>query len=248
MTQKRLRPFLLAPHALVLLNNTCLEASFIRYAAASVMKISYCEVCNARVSPEDTSLGAEPYDDTRTIHYCEKHRPVIPATRPKGSSNSNLRAVGSNPRLKALGSGFNPKPGSSSNPNLKAAGSGFNARPNAGGSGVKAAGSGMSPRPRSNTPGGVPRLAPKSGAPAPNSASNHQLRAQKQPGAPQASQGSRRNPNRRSYSGDVVMWVLVMLALVAAIAFFGFGGKSKAPATMEKSQPLKAPESPENKL
>jgi hypothetical protein len=83
------------------------------------MRIFYCEVCQARLSPEDVPLGSEPYDDTRTIHFCEKHRPKIGSNSRnkaagKGSSNPALKAlaakVASNPTLKAVGgkAGSNP--------------------------------------------------------------------------------------------------------------------------------------------
>src|SRR5262245_35041550 len=89
------------------------------------MRIFYCEVCQARLSPEDMPLGSEPYDDTRTIHYCDKHRPKISSNSRnkapgKVSSNPALKAlaakVASNPQLKAIGG----KAGS--NPALKAMG------------------------------------------------------------------------------------------------------------------------------
>ncbi|HYG75113.1 MAG TPA: hypothetical protein VEK08_08930 [Planctomycetota bacterium] len=208
------------------------------------MRIFYCEVCNARVSPEDIPLGAEPYDETRTVHFCDKHRPAIPAVRPKGNSNPGLRAISntalkavgntSNSGLKAAGSGLSPRPGGS-NAALKSQGSSSNPAHKAVG------GSGMGARPRAPTPS-PPRSTPKGGAQIPPG-SNPQLRSQKPPVSPLVSPPPRRTIKRRVQDGDIMIWFVGALVLVTVLLIFVLKGRDGNAVHGEKRVPVKPPES-----
>lgn len=229
------------------------------------MKIFYCEVCNARLSPEDLPLGAEPYDETKTVHYCEKHKPVL--SKPVGkTSNPGMRALGSNPGLKAVGSNPSLKalPKSSSNPNLRTVTPGGNAQirrtpagnpqirrtPGGGGpagSGIRSGPKGSGIRP--NIPGSGIRPGPTgSGIRATPTGSG--IRSQPPGvaghGAAASTPLKRARREARGWDRGVLLWAVAMLALMIAGALVLAPKKARAPQPRTTPEtPPAAPESPE---
>ena len=219
------------------------------------MKIFYCEVCNARLSPEDLPLGAEPYDETKTIHYCEKHKPVF--TRPvgKSSSNPNLRALqkgGSNPNLRAVTPGGSPQMRRTpqGNPQIRrtpasgggSAGSGIRSGPS--GSGIRNGPTGSGIRPSVTGSGirpgvtgsGIRQSVTGSGIrPGPTGSG---IRAQPPAVARAGAASSPKRPARRERSSGetkTLLWAAGVLILAIA-GLYAFAGK-KPDVINSRTQP-----------
>jgi len=210
------------------------------------MKIFYCEVCNARLSPEDVPLGAEPYDETKTIHYCEKHKPVF--TRPvgKASSNPHLRAIpkgSSNPNLRAVTPSGNPhlRRTPQGNPQIRrtpasgggSAGSGIRSGPT--GSGIRTGPTGSGIRP-GVTGSGIRSSVTGSGVrPGPTGSG---IRAQPPAVARVGAASSPKRPARRERSSGetkALLWAAGVLILAIA-GLYAFAGK-KPDVTNSRTQP-----------
>jgi hypothetical protein len=224
------------------------------------MKIFYCEVCNARLSPEDLPLGAEPYDETKTIHYCEKHKPAFTPRPLRPTSNANLKALtksSSNPNLRAVGGPASPlaRRTPSGSPQLRrtpgaggATGSGIRSGPTGSGirsspvaskgSGIRPSVSGSGIRP-SVTGSGIRSSVTGSGIrPGPTGSG---IRAQ--PPAVRAGASSPKRPARRERTrGEttVLLWAAGILILAIAGLYAFAGKKPNVPTSHSQPRPTES--------
>jgi hypothetical protein len=212
------------------------------------MKIFYCEVCNARLSPEDVPLGAEPYDETKTIHYCEKHKPAFTPRPPRPTSNANLKALGkssSNPNLRAVGA-----PVTRRTPGAGSTGSGIRSGPS--GSGIRSSpvaskGSGIRPtvtgsgiRPSVTGSGIRPSVTGSGIRPGPTGSG---IRAQPPAVRAGAASSPKRPARRERTRGEttVLLWAAGVLILAIAGLYAFAGKKPNVPTSHTQPRPTETP-------